>query len=235
ANGGAPRAEVYHELFYRNQVAGFLLADTVQDDPRVAMLIDEGIPFATFGRANAEWDFHWVDVDGRYGLRIVVEHLLGDGHRRVGFITWPTGSQSGAYREQGYRQALERYGIDPREEWIVRGKHSAELGRRGVRTLLQLPAERRPTAIACVSDLVAIGALDGAAKAGVQVGEDLAITGFDDVSLGQYLQPPLTSVRQPIAEVGERVVDLLLRQIRGEEIAQKGVLLKPELIVRASG
>lgn len=234
ADGGAARADVYRELYSRNQVAGFILADTVHDDPRVKMLLDQGIPFVTFGRANKDWDFHWVDVDGRHGLRLVVQHLLERGHRRIGFITWPSGSQSGSYREQGYRQALRGHGIEPDDAWIVRGEHSAELGRRGVRELLALPQKRRPTAIACVSDLVAIGALDAAANAGVQVGKDLAITGFDDVSLVQYMQPPLTSVRQPIIDVGQQVVDLLLKQIRKEKIANKGVLLKPELIVRDS-
>ena len=234
ADGGAPRPDVYHELYSRNQVAGFLLADTVGNDPRVEMLLNEGIPFVTFGRANDEWNFCWVDVDGRHGLCIVVEHLLQRGHRRIGFITWPKGSQSGAYREAGYRQALQSQGLEPDPEWIVRGEHSAELGRHGVRQLLKLPLERRPTAIACVSDLVAIGALDAAAQAGVKVGEELAITGFDDIPLVQYTQPALTSVRQPIANVGEQVVNLLLKQIHGELIDQNGVLLRPELIVRAS-
>ena len=234
ADGGPPRPDVYHELFSRNQVAGFLLADTVGDDPRVEMLLDEDIPFVTFGRANDEWDFCWVDVDGQYGLRMVVEHLLQQGHRRIGFITWPEGSQSGAFREAGYRQALEGCGLEPDPQWIVRGEHSAELGRRGVRRLLELPPERRPTAIACVSDLVAIGALGAAAQAGLEVGEEIAITGFDDIPLVQYTQPPLTSVRQPIDAVGERVVDMLLKQIQGEVIDRKGVLLQPELIVRAS-
>lgn len=233
-DGGIPRPDVYRELYSRNQVAGFLLADTVQDDPRVEMLMEEEIPFVTFGRANDEWDFHWVDVDGQHGLYLVVQHLLERGHRRIGLITWPAGSQSGAYREKGYREALEESGIAPDEELIIRGEQSAQSGRDGVRRLLQLPQERRPTAIACVSDLVAIGALDGAARAGLQVGQDLAITGFDDFPLVQYTQPPLTSVRQPIAAVGERVVELLLTQIEGREIEEKGILLKPELIVRAS-
>jgi len=234
ADHGPTSADVYHELFSRNQVAGFLLADTVRNDSRVEMLLDKGIPFVTFGRANDDWDFHWVDVDGEHGMYCVVQHLLQRGHRCIGFITWPEGSQSGSYREAGYRRALQESGIEVRKEWIVRGENSAELGQRGVQQLMQLPVASRPTAVVCVSDLIAMGALNGAAGAGIEVGKDLAITGFDDVSLVQYTQPPLTSVRQPIAAVGEQVIDLLLRQIHGGEINQKGILLKPELIIRAS-
>ncbi|MFW5941784.1 MAG: LacI family DNA-binding transcriptional regulator [bacterium] len=235
ANGEPPRPDVYQELFFRNQVAGFLLADTVSDDPRVKILMERDIPFVTFGRANDDWDFFWVDVDGRAGLRDAVKHLLGKGHRRIAFVTWPEGSRSGSYREQGYREALHSRGIEPLPEWIVRGENAAELGQNALRRLLELPREQRPTAIACVSDLVAIGAVNAATAAGLTVGHDLAITGFDDIPLARYTQPALTTVRQPIDAVGQAVIDLLLRQIRGEPRDERGVLLEPELVVRDSG
>lgn len=226
--------DVYRTLFWRNQVAGFILADTVENDPRVALLIEQEIPFVTFGRANDDWDFCWVDVDGYHGLRLTVEHLLEQGHRRIAFLGWPAGSQTGAHREQGYRDALAAAGVEPDPDWILRGEHSAQLGRTAVRQLLAMPEADRPTALACVSDLVAIGALNEANRAGTRVGEDLAITGFDDMPLVQYMQPPLTSVRQPIIKVGEAVVDLLFKQIEEEPIEQKGILLKPELVIRES-
>jgi DNA-binding LacI/PurR family transcriptional regulator len=234
ANRDGTRSDVYQELFSRNQVAGFILADTVTDDARVKTLIERQIPFVTFGRANDEWDFCWVDVDGYYGLKATVEHLLQRGHRRIAFITWPEGSQSGAAREKGYREALAAAGISPHPEWIIRGQNSAELGQSAVRRLLALPAEKQPTALACVSDLVAIGALNALQAAGLIAGEDVAVTGFDDIPLVQYTQPPLTSVRQPINRIGETVIDMLLRQINGEPIDQKTVILRPKLIIRAS-
>lgn len=226
--------DVYRTLFWRNQVAGFILADTVENDPRVELLIEQEIPFVSFGRANDNWDFCWVDVDGYHGLRLAVEHLLAQGHRRVAFLGWPAGSQTGAHREHGYRDALAAAGVEPDPAWLLRGEHSAQLGRAAVRQLLGLPEAHRPTALACVSDLVAIGALNEAHRAGLKVGQDLAITGFDDMPLVQYMQPPLTSVCQPIPEVAEAVVDLLLKQIKEEPIAQKNILLKPELVVRES-
>lgn len=233
-DGNGAGSDVYQELFSRNQVAGFILADTVTDDPRVKTLIARQIPFVTFGQANDEWDFCWVDVDGYYGLTITVEHLLQRGHRRIAFITWPEGSQSGALREKGYREALAAAGITPRPEWIIRGENSAELGQSAVRRLLALPPEQQPTALACVSDLIAIGALNALQAAGLVVGKDVALTGFDDIPLVQYTQPPLTSVRQPINRIGETVIDMLLTQIQGEPVDQKCVVMQPELIVRAS-
>lgn len=234
ANRDGGHSDVYQELFSRNQVAGFILADTVTNDARVKALIERQIPFVTFGQANDEWDFCWVDVDGYYGMKITIEHLLERGHRRIAFITWPEGSQSGALREKGYREALTAAGITPCPEWIVRGENSAELGQYAVRRLLALPAEKQPTALACVSDLIAIGTLNALQAAGLVAGEDVALTGFDNIPLVQYTQPPLTSVHQPINRIGETVIELLLRQINDEPVEQKNVVLLPELIVRAS-
>lgn len=224
----------YRELYSRNQVGGFILADINRDDPRVQMLIEQQIPFAAFGRANETWDHYWVDVDGRAGMRQVVEHLLQQGHERIAMVTWPEGSRTGQARENGYHEAVAEAGLAPEPELLVRGLHAAGTGSRAFQQLWRLPARRRPTAIACVSDLIALGALQAAGNAGVVVGRDLAITGFDNVELADFTQPPLTSVRQPIAQVGQTAVDMLLAQILEREPPAKTVLLTPELIIRAS-
>jgi DNA-binding LacI/PurR family transcriptional regulator len=224
----------YRELYDRNQVGGFILADINRDDPRVEMLIEQKIPFTAFGRANEEWDYYWVDVDGRTGMRQMVEHLLAQGHKRIGLITWPDGSRTGAARENGYYQALQDAGLDPAPELMVRGLNAARTGREGFQQLWALPAGRRPTAIVCVSDLIALGALHAANGAGLVVGTELAITGFDDLTLTAYTQPPLTTVRQPIAAVGETAVAMVLGQILEREQPAKGVLLAPQLVIRGS-
>jgi len=226
--------EVYEELYRRGQVTGFLVANTNDDDPRIACLIDQRIPFASFGRANDEWEFAWVDVDGADGMAQVVAHLLAQGHERIGLITWPAGSKAGAAREGGFADGLRAAGIDPDPEWLVRGENAPQTGAEGLAHLLALPASRRPTAVACVSDLIAVGAMNAAAAAGLVVGRDLAVTGYDDSSLAQFLQPPLTSVRQPIAAVGRRLVELLLAEIRAEPVPDRAVMLRPELMVRQS-
>jgi DNA-binding LacI/PurR family transcriptional regulator len=225
----------YMELFARGQVDGFILANTIQDDPRIANLIEEQIPFASFGQANDEWDFCWVDVDGRHGIQLAMDHLLGAGHRRVAFISWPEGSQSGYHREQGYLSRLEEAGITLNPEWIQRGEDSAQTGAYGVADLMSLPAAARPTAVVCVSDLIAIGAMNAAAAAGLEPGRDVAIIGFDDVPMAEFLHPPLTTVRQPIPEIGEILMEMLLSQINDHPLPSKSVLLKPELMIRESG
>ena len=225
---------IYQKLYRQRQVEGFVMADTNDNDPRIAHMIKNKIPFVSFGRANDQWDFCWVDVDGLCGLEKNITHLIKQGHQRIGLLSWPIGSKEGLHREMGYFKALNQVGIDADERWLVRGENAVRAGVEGFQQLWSLPAGLRPTAVACVSDLIAIGAMNGAAAAGLEVGRDIAVTGYDDTPMAEFLHPPLTSVRQPIAQVGEHVVDLLLKQINGQEIAEKGILLSPELIVRAS-
>jgi DNA-binding LacI/PurR family transcriptional regulator len=229
-----PGALTYAELYDRNLVAGFILADTVQDDPRIAFLIERHIPFTSFGRAHDGWDHCWVDVDGEYGLRATIAHLIEKGHQRIGLITWPTDSLSGHARNSGYWAALGEAGLPADPRWVWRGANSAETGSRAVAELLQLPVEQRPTALACVSDIIAIGALNAAAAHDLVVGRDIAITGFDDVPLAEHLHPPLTSVYQPIEAAGELCIELLLQQILERRVERPSVLLKPRLVIRAS-
>ncbi len=225
---------VYEELYRRGQVSGYLVANTNDNDPRIAYLIANHIPFASFGRANDEWQFAWADVDGRRGMAQVVEHLVALGHRRIGLVTWPEGSKAGSHREQGYADGLRVAGIEPDPAWLYRGENSIQSGAAALSHLMTLPAEQRPTAVACVSDLIAVGVMNAAAAAGLVVGRDLAVTGYDDSALAQFLHPPLTSVRQPIAAIGRHLVEQLLAQIRHEASTAQGSLLEPELVVRQS-
>lgn len=225
---------VYLDLYRRGQVGGFVVANTNDDDPRIACLMEEGIPFAAFGRANDTWDFPWVDVDGTNGMEQVVNHLTAAGHRRIGLITWPEGSKAGSHRERGYAAGLAAAGVDAEGAWIFRGENLMQTGMEGLAALLALPPGERPTAVACVSDLIAVGAVNAAAAAGLRVGVDIAVTGYDDSPQAQFLHPPLTSVRQPVRAVSREVVRLLLAQLRQETDESQGLLLTPELIVRQS-
>jgi DNA-binding LacI/PurR family transcriptional regulator len=224
----------YEELILTNRVDGFVLSDTNEDDPRVRYLLDSGFPFVTFGRANEDWDFPYVDVDGAAGVRQGVEHLLALGHQRIAFIGWTEASLVGRYRYQGYVEALRDAGISRDPSWIVRAEHSEAAGREAMRRLLDTPSDQRPTAVVAVSDLMAIGAMNAIYEVGLEPGRDVAVVGFDDIPTAQYLRPPLTTLRQPISEVGERIVNMLLKRIQDGQLTDRAVLLSPRLIARES-
>ena len=226
--------DVYSDLIETGRVDAFVISETNADDARIRFLLDAGFPFVAFGRANPEWDFPYVDVDGRAGMRAATEHLLALGHRKIAFIGWPEGSMAGDSRFAGYCDALRDAGIEPDARLIIRGDHSAATGKRAAETLMKLPQNERPTAIIAVSDLIAIGAMSAIERAGLRVGQDVAVVGFDNLPLSEYLHPPLTSVHQPMGRVAQTMVDMLVAILNGEQLDERHVLICPELVIRAS-
>ena len=226
--------QFYRDLVEAERVDGFVLSNTNYDDPRIRFLLDAGVPFVAFGRSNPDWDFPWVDVDGAAGMRKAVEHLVSLGHTRIAFIAWPEGSLSGEERLRGYLAGMEAAGLSIDEAWVLRGEMRHEVGYEAARAFMRLPAAQRPTAIIAVSDLMAVGAMNALADMGIRVGHSVAVVGFDDIPMARYLRPPLTTLRQPIADIGEKVIDMLMKHLAGEEPEQCHVLVEPELVVRQS-
>jgi len=223
---------VYDELIRTGRVDAFVIGSTVYDDPRVRFLIDQNFPFVCFGRANDDWDFPWVDTDGQQGTRDAVDYLVSLGHRRIAMAAWPEDSLTGNFRVAGYLDGLQQAGID--QPMIARGENSEQTGRDALIAWLDLAAEERPTAILCVTDLVAIGVMNEAERRGLTVGKDLSVIGYDDAPMAQYLRPALTTLRQPIEEIGEALIRMLEETIEGVTPEQRHVLLPPKLIERAS-
>lgn len=226
--------DTYHDLIRIGQVDGFVLSNTNLRDQRVRFLLDAHFPFVAFGRSNPEWDFPWVDVDGSAGLEMATQHLIELGHRRIACLAWPEASLTGQYRYSGYLTALIRAGLSLDPARVVRCENFYVDAYDATRQLLSLPPEIRPTGIVALSDLMALGAVNAGWDAGLQVGRDLAVVGFDDSPVAQFFRPSLTSICQPIAEVGERLATMLADLCKGRPVAEPHVLLKPELKVRES-
>lgn len=224
----------YRELIDTGRVDAFVISSVNYDDPRITFLLERKFPFVAFGRSNPEIDFPYVDVDGFDGLCQVMQYLFGQGHQRIAVIGWPENSRVGNERIRGYFESLHDAGLPVRPEWVERGEGTFDFGREAASRLLALPSNDRPTAIVTLNDTQAIGALQAAREHGLEVGRDVAIVGFDDAPMSQYLFPPLTTVRQPIEEAGRKCVEILVALMKEQAPPQRQVLLKPTLIRRAS-
>ena len=231
---GKQWVEGYRDMIDSNRVDGFVLSSVEYDDPRIKLLQERNFPFVAFGRSNPDWDFPYVDVDGAAGMASVVDHLLARGHTRIAALAWSEDSRVGNNRMEGFKAAMGSAGIHIRPEWIQRGEGVYKFGAEAASRLMQLREEVRPTAIVAFNDFMAIGAMHAIHASGLQVGKQIAITGFDDIPLVQYLNPSLTSVRQPIWEIGQRVISILLGILNEQDGLNTQVLLKPRLIVRNS-
>jgi LacI family transcriptional regulator len=173
-----------------------------------------------------------VMVDDEGGGRLATEHLLATGRRSIGFLSGPPASHSGQSRAQGYRDALEAAGVQARADWTRPCAPVVEGGQTTARQLLSAHPEL--TALFCYNDLVAVGALQACAELGVDVPRDLAVVGYDDIPLAELVTPPLTTCRVARYDLGGQAVQLLLDHIGGCQAGCDQILLRPELIVRAS-
>jgi DNA-binding LacI/PurR family transcriptional regulator len=224
----------YDEMIRTRRVDAFIVADTVENDPRIQFLIERRFPFASFGRANPLWDFNWVDTDGTSGVRAAVAHLVALGHRKIAMVTWPENGLTGYYRVLGYQQGLADANIAFRDNYILRGEQGIELGRSALAHFLSLSADDLPTAIVTVSDLIAVGVIQEAEQRGLEVGKDLSVIGFDDEPMSRYLRPPLTTVSQPLETICTELINMLNAQVHEQQEKTSQVLLTPHLVERAS-
>ena len=224
----------YRELIDTNRVDGFVLSSVEYNDPRIAFLLERKFPFIAFGRSNPGWDFPFVDIDGGAGMRMVVEHLVDLGHQCIAALAWPQLSRVGQNRLDGYLEALHASGIPGRNDYIARGEGNFRFGWEAANAFLKMDASERPTAIVAFNDAMAVGAIRALQEHGIPVGREIAVTGFDDTPMVQYLTPPLTSVRQPIWEVGQQVMSILLGLLDDRPPIEQHVLLQPQLIIRQS-
>ncbi|MFI9616866.1 LacI family DNA-binding transcriptional regulator [Streptomyces sp. NPDC052023] len=221
-------------LWRTGAVSGVVLYDIESGDQRPERLTAAGVPFVAFGRTAAGAErFSWVDIDNADGTEAAVAHLVAAGHRRIGFIGWPEGTSVGDARARGWLAAMDRHDLLAESHRLdVRGQDTMSTGTRLMAELLDRP--QPPSAVVAATDTLAAGALQALRERGLRAGEDVAVVGFDDTAAAAALG--LSSVRQPIEEVGRLIMAELLRMTTspsGLEPMQR--LLQPELIVRATG
>ena len=173
-----------------------------------------------------------IEVNNREGILAVMQHLLELGHRRIAFLTGGMRLISARERLQGYEEALYRAGIPYDPALVGEGDWGHESGYAFAKAVLQL--EDRPTAIVASNDQMAFGVIQAARQSGLEIPFDLSITGFDDIAMASTVNPPLTTVRQPMYQIGQLALDMLIKRMTGETIRQPRVRLDTELVIRDS-
>ncbi|MEU6916274.1 LacI family DNA-binding transcriptional regulator [Streptomyces olindensis] len=214
------------------RVDGVLLMSVRAEDRLPDMLADAGLPTVLLGRRSGDEQITYVDADNVGGAREAVAHLLRGGRRAIAAITGPLDMYVARCRLRGYQQALERAGLPAPASWTVEGDFTEASGRRAMTELL----DRHPDvdAVLAASDTMASGALTVLREAGRRVPDDVAVVGFDDFELARHTDPPLTTVRQPLEQIGRTMVRLLLEEMDQPEVAWRHVILRTQLVVRES-
>lgn len=227
--------DLYRRMIAGRRVDGFIVVRTRQDDPRVRYLAQANIPFVAFGRTHARnsASYPHIDVDGISSQSELTQHFIKLGHRRIAYVTPPHDLMFARYRIEGYRQAMHANNLPVDEQLIVDGHELTELGgRHAAEFLLDLPDP--PTAIMTGNDLMAFGVMSVIQARGLRVGEDVAVGGFDDIPSAEHFHPGLTTLHQPIYDIGQKLTELLLDLIDGQAPAEPTMLVPTTLVIRGS-
>jgi LacI family transcriptional regulator len=222
----------YLEVAAAEQLAGVLLSPASPRRTSIDVLVERGIPVVTIDRRLIAAPVDSVTIDNHSAARKAGQHLIAQGCRRVGLVAGPVQTTTGASRLAGYRAALRAAGrtVDP--SLVAYADFRAEGGYAATGHLLK--QRQPPDGLLFSNNLMTIGGLKAIAEAGLAIPDDIAIVGFDDAIWTTALRPPLTVVAQPTYEIGQTAAQLLLRRIEGEKFPPRRVVLRAELIVRAS-
>lgn len=225
----ADEAAIARRVVNPGLVDGVIVTATRMGDPLISELVDTGTPFVVVGRPDAGGSVLSVDVDNRGGAKAAVVHLAALGRRRIGTIAPPSNTTAGLDRRAGYLEGLAEAGLSA-EGLLVEGDWSEQSGFDGMNELLR----SQPDAVFVASDRMAVGALRAIRAAGLTCPDDVAVVSFDGLIPPTQTVPQLTSVTQPVVEVGERAAELLHDAIRGEHHRPQQIVFPTELVVRES-
>ncbi len=212
-------------------IDGLILTASTKSDPYVPVLKKYNMPFVMVGHAPEDADVSFVDVDNVAGAYMATSHLIRTGYKRIGFIAPELNTAVGQDRLNGYHKALQERHIPIDPELTAEANFTFVGGVNAMRQLLP----HQPDAVFAGSDSMALGALQAIQEAGLNVPQDIALVGFDDFPIASTSNPPLTTIRQHVEQVGSIAVRKLVDMIgTGGVTTQNGTILPVELIVRRS-
>jgi LacI family transcriptional regulator len=226
------REKHYIDLLTEKQVDGILFMAAGDSADHLRALQDRQFPVVVVDREIADIPIDTVLADNVHGAWLATQHLIDLGHQRIGCITAPASLPLSADRIDGYRKALLEADIVVEEDIIVPGNFNLGGGYRATQRLLAL--DNPPTAVFSANDLMAIGAICAASEAGRNVPTDLSVVGFDDIPLASYSNPPLTTVTQPIYDMGVAATAMLLERLSDPDLPPRRKMLPTELKQRRS-
>lgn len=225
-------AALVESLASTRRVDGILLFSNRIDTSFFTHLKEYHVPFVVIDREIEDESIPCVYTNNREGVYRTTSHLISTGRTRIAYITPVIDTCTTVERLEGYEQAMREHGLDYQGRTIV--DHTGDRSK-GFMAMTQLLArEDRPDGVVAFNDLLAIGAMQAIREQGLRVPDDIAVAGFDDIEAASLVEPALTTVRQPLHDIGQTACSVLLNLINGEKPASNKTVFDPALIVRRS-
>lgn len=218
------------QILYSGLTDGVIVSSYEMDDPIIKAIYESELPFVLVGRNPSNQNITYVDTDNINGAYQATTHLIQLGRQRVGSITGPIKSQAGIDRLKGYKLALRNRNIEVDENLIAEGFNSETSGYEAMKKILLYA----PDAVFVASDTMAYGAIRAILEKNLRIPDDIAIVGFDDIPSAAHSLPPLTTIRQPIHQMGATAAEILIDIITHPNSEPRRIILPNELIIRKS-
>jgi LacI family transcriptional regulator len=218
------------QILNNGLIDGVILASHLMNDPIIGALTAQKMPFILIGRHPNNSQIHYVDVDNIDSAHELVKHLIQRGYQRIATIAGPKNMIAGADRLQGYQLALQNHGMAPDPQLCVEGDFSENGGYEAMRQLIP----QKPDAVFAASDTMALGAMRAIREANLRIPQDIALAGYDDMPFAARVDPPLTTVRQPVHRAGFVAAETLIDLVAHPGSPPRHIVLPTELIIRAS-
>ncbi len=232
--GGDADSELEYFDALRGRMCDAIVLVAPRSKDEVIAEFSREIPIVLVDRSHSDDRIIQVALDNREGARAVVDHLVGLGHRRIGFIMGPENVPNARLRREGFQERLRHYGIVPDPALSYQGEFERSTGAAAFRAFFGQPDP--PTAVFASNDLMAYGLIQEGRRRGISIPKDLSVVGFDDIFLSALMDPPLTTVRYPIVEMGVAAIEKLLISLGTDSAPPEPSVgeLHHELIVRGS-
>lgn len=220
------------QLYYERRVDGLIAIAPHSEESFIDKLSSEKIPVIIAGEPTANRQVVSVSADDERCVQGLIEHLVQNGHREIGFLSGPADLLSAQSRLQAFVESMRDHGLSVRQDFILNGEYGRSVARDRASAFLR--NDKRPTAWVCANDLMALGVLDAASIVGMRVPSDFSVVGIDDLDDAKTSFPPLTSMHQPIRKIGEAAAKVLLEWIRSEKKPTQLPDFAPWLVQRES-
>lgn len=231
----------YVKTLFEKQVKGVIVSSISSNQRLLGELIEKGLNLVAFDQTVEGLNSSQIHFDYRKGGFMAVEYLINKGHRKIAFISSPLSRPSRRSTYHGYRDALDQYGVEIKEEWIqiaAREEEDSEKNyefHNGIEmTKKLLEKQELPTAIFCCNDMTAFGVMNELATQGIRIPDQISVMGFDNIEFAEMVTPPLTTIQQPDYEMGRMACNLLLDTLSRKEKENVNIMLQPKIVERKS-
>jgi DNA-binding LacI/PurR family transcriptional regulator len=230
----AARSQIsYRALLGDGSVDGMFVLNAWSTDVSIRELGEANVPFVLVnGKITGQEDFPYVGFDNRSGVKVAIDHLVKLGHERIGIINGRMTTTNALERFQSFQENLAQNKLEFEKEWVADGNFEEEGGYKAA--LKILTASRRPSALLCASDVMAMGAIRALKEKGISVPGQMSVVGFDNMEEAAYHEPGLTTVSFSASEMGRQAAQKMFQIIAGEPLMSKATTLNPVLIERES-